>query len=49
MMEVIVDTFEGLGAKVVRAAIPLPEIDVPAYDFRPYPVGILSTQKSATT
>ncbi len=48
MMKVVVDTFEGLGAKVVRAAIPLPEIDVPTYDFRPYPVGILSTQKPAT-
>ena len=45
MMAVIVDTFEGLGAKVTRREIPLPEIDAPTYDFRPYPVGVLSTQK----
>ncbi len=47
MMEVIVDTFEGLGATVTRQEIPLPTIDVPRYDFRPYPVGTLSTQKPA--
>ena len=45
MMEVIVDTFVGLGANAQRREIPLPTIDVPDYDFRPYPVGILSTQK----
>ena len=45
MMGVVVDTFEDLGAKVTRREIPPPEIDVPNYDFRPYPVGTLSTQK----
>ncbi len=45
MMDVIVDTFEGLGARVMRREIPLPEIDVPSYQFLPYPVGTLSTQK----
>ena len=45
MMEVIVDTFAGLGAQISRKNIPLPEIDLPDYDFRPYPVGILSTQQ----
>ncbi len=45
MMAVMVDTFEGLGATVERREIPLPEIDAPSYDFRPYPVGTLSTQQ----
>ena len=47
LMEVIVETFEKLGAEVVRQNIPLPVIDVPDYDFRPYPTGILSTQQPA--
>ena len=45
MMAVIVDTFESLGAAVTRREVPLPDIDAPNYDFRPYPVGTLSTQK----
>lgn len=45
MMEVIVETFEKLGAEVERREIPLPIIDTPNYDFRSYPTGILSTQQ----
>ena len=45
MMETIVDTFEELGAAVTRREVPLPMIDQPAYDFHPYPVGILTTRK----
>ncbi len=49
MMAVIVETFEVLGATVARREIPLPEIDEPSYDFRPYPVGLLSTRRSAAS
>ena len=45
LMKLIVDTFEELGAVVARRELPLPAVDVPDYDFQPYQVGILSTQK----
>ena len=45
MMEAIVGTFEELGAKVTRREVPLPVINQPAYDFQPYPLGILTTRK----
>ncbi len=47
LMNVVVNTFEELGAQVERREIPLPAIDQPDYEFLPYPVGTLTTQKPA--
>ena len=46
LMCTLVDTFVELGARVSRRNIPLPIVDSPDYDFRPYPIGIMSTQRS---
>ena len=47
LMNTVVDTCEELGAEVHRREIPLPTIDQPEYEFLPYPVGTLTTQKPA--
>ena len=45
LMDILVETFAELGARVSRHALPLPAINSPDYQFQPYPVGVMSAQR----